>query len=193
MTNWLEKAGLIESETPPAPKAAPTAAPAPVILQGTPMNTAGLLSTEDQARLKTLEAQVYATPSSYVIFQKLRASRPADATSSIFSILEIANPGVTPAKVLADIETHLGVIAAKRQEFEAQIAKAKADRIDGPNQKLQQMMAQIAELQKQVDLMTPTIRVAMSSLDEAQTRFKAVEDQLSAPLLQAKQLITPLT
>lgn len=192
----LESAGLVESDNSLADVQPPTATPPPAqpyIYQPAPSGLSPVLNAEDSARLKTLESQVYATPSSYVIFKKLRETiGDAGGIGKLFEILSVANPGVTPAKVLADIDTHLSIIASKREDFDGQIARARAERIDGPAHQVSEMQAQIASLQAQIAKLQPDIQAANASITDGTTRFKAVEDQLMAPLIQAKQLITPL-
>lgn len=193
----LESLGLVEGDNPLA-EAQGQAPPAPQqaypIYQAPAYTSSSTLNADDQDRLKALEAQVYATPSTYVIFQKLRQTiGGADGNvGKLFEILSVANPGVTPAKVLADIDTHLGVIHDKRQEFDAQITKAKADRIDGPTQQITEMQSQVATLNAKIAALQPSIQSAAASLTDANTRFSAVESQLTAPLLQAKSLVSSI-
>lgn len=84
----LAKAGLVEGDVPAVPQEdAPAPAVAPPVMSAPTFPAVGLatpvLGPEDQARVKALEAQVYATPSSYVIFQSVRESlgSPTDMLS----------------------------------------------------------------------------------------------------------------
>lgn len=159
------------------------------------------LTAEDQARMKALEAQVYAIPSTYVMFQRVRDKMGASANvQGVFDLLSVVNPGVTPAKVLADIDAHLGVIASKRTEFDAQVDHAKAERVFGPKGQIDTFtaantaaqatitanLAKIADLQK-------IVQESEQSISEGVAHFKIVEDQLSAPLLQTKQLLSGIS
>lgn len=202
----LESVGLVESD---APAISTEAATAPVSIAmpaiGTPIiqpisyvGGATVLSPEDQARLHALEAQVYAGPSSYVIFQKVRESL-GNTTDipMVFRVLSAANPGVTAQKVIADIEQHLGVIASKRSEMDAQVAQARSSRIDGPKQQIadltaatQAAMAEIAQRTAKINDLMTSIATSEKAITEGMQHFQAVADQLSAPLLQTKTLLS---
>lgn len=201
----LEKLGLVEADPTAFVEGGdrsieqPRPIQPPPVFQATP--TTAVLSKEDQDRLKALEAQVYATPSSYVIFQRVKDKLGSGATiQSVFDVLSVANPGVTPQKVLADIDGHLGIIASKRAEFDSQIAQAKAKRVDGAAGTISELTAENAKAQQEINDRTAQITSLQSSIQDAaksiqdgQARFKLVEDQLSYPLLQAKQLLSSIS
>lgn len=196
----LEKAGLVEGElsplgqgpaVPPPPQQAyqqpPTGQSASyAVIQDRPTT----LSPDDQARLKALEAQVYATPSSYVIFRDVRESLGNSSDmGTVFKVLGAANRGVTREKVLADIDQHLGIIAQKRQEFDAQVQKSR-DTQAGSKNEIGQLQQQIAAAQARITQLQQSVSAAENGIADGLTRFKAVEDQLTAPLIQAKTLLT---
>jgi chromosome segregation ATPase len=211
----FERMGLVENEVPAVPQeddapahsfsapalplgTAPQSAPislAPFAVQGGP------LSPADQQQLDSLRAQVYAIPSTYTTFQKLReALGNTTDLAQVFRIFAAANPGVTAQKVAADIDAHLGVIASERAEFNAQINQARADRIDAPSRAIADLQADSARLQQQMRLNSDKVTDLQKNLADAQraitdgaARFKAIEDTLSAPLVQAKQLLGSLT
>lgn len=207
MKNVFERLGLVEGAIPaPEEDAAPVHAAQPITSFATPSYTAPAspaqtLAPEDQDRLKALEAQVYAAPSSYVIFRNVRQTLGNTSDlRQVFQILTAANPGVTPAKVLADIDAHLGIVAQKRSEFDAQITSAQASRIDGPVQEVSQLTAANQELAQKIATNTARITQLQSATQDAQkaitdgaARFKLIEDQLSAPLLQTKQLLSSIS
>ena len=204
MTNWAERFGLVESDTPPEkqdddqtpPVMAPVLTPQPAFVPG-----AVTLSPEDVEHMKALSAQVYAIPSSYSVFQKTREAlgNPSDL-STVFKVFAAANPGVTPQKVLADIDAHLGIIVSKRTEFDTQIAQARAARIDGPATEIANLTAQNQQAANEIAARTAKIaqleadrKATEQKLSDGAARFKIIEDQLSAPLLQSKQLLSTLS
>lgn len=204
----FEAVGLVEGDTPPAPELPPThhvavstAAPPVSAFTSPALSPAVTLDAADTDRLKALEAQVYATPSSYVIFQRVRESLGnTPDLAMVFKVLVAANPGVTPAKVMGDIDGHLGIIATKRTEFDGHIAQARAEKIDGPTGEIADLTRQNEDAQRQIRERTARIATLNQSMQDAQraladgaARFKLIESQLSAPLLQAKQLLSSLT
>lgn len=193
----LEGLGLVESDTPEMPKPAAPVATATIM---PPLQTVTLpqfsvaapaaLTTEDQERLRALEAQVYATPSSYVIFKGVweQMGRPADV-NAVFNMLKVANPNVTPDKVRSDIETHLGIVAAKSGDISRQIADAREQRVSGPSRRIAELMQTIQNAQTEMSGLQTRVADGEREVAAAEARFKAVEDQLKAPLLSAKQLL----
>lgn len=204
MFGVLEKAGLVEGDEPLTHEGAmpaPDLAPAPIITPlSMPVLSATVLDASDQERMKAIEAQVYATPSSYIIFQHTReALGNTSDLATVFKVLVAANPGVTPARVLADIDTHLGVITSKRSEFDAQVEQARTTGIDGAAHEIadltaqnQAAAAQIADRTARIATLQAASNKAAQSIADGTARFKAIETQLSAPLLQAKQLLSAL-
>ena len=204
VTGIFESIGLVETDSPaPEPQEPVEAPPAP-----TPKTVAGpsvywpptapaVLSADDQATLKALETQVYAVPSSYTVFQRVRASLPTTMSiADVFKVMDAANPGVTPAKVIADIETHLGIIQTKRRDFDAKIAQARAEKVDAPVKQMNDIQAQIEAAQQQITAWTRQLTDLHKTADDANTaisagatRFTAIEAQLSAPLLEAKRVL----
>lgn len=207
----FEKVGLVESDVdellpPEVPAPSNTISSFGIALAPAPFATttqvqAQTLTADDQARLAALTAQVYATPSTYVIFQRVRESLGNTADlASVLRVLTAANPGVTPAKVLADIETHLGVVASKRAEFDAQVQNVRIAKLDAPSKEIadltvanQTAQQQIAERTVRIAQLQQSIQDTTRSITEGSARFKLVEDQLNAPLLQTKQLLSSLT
>lgn len=197
----LEKAGLVEgggTDVADAKLATailrPTGTPAKPYSEtfsavGVAKDIISPLSPDDQARLKALEAQVYAAPSSYVIFRDVRESLGNSSDmGTVFKVLGAANRGVTREKVLADIDQHLGIIAQKRQEFDAQVQKSR-DTQAGSKNEIGQLQQQIAAAQARITQLQQSVSAAESGIADGLTRFKAVEDQLTAPLIQAKTLL----
>lgn len=193
----LAKIGLVEGAATPAPAPRVIPATAPSFSPPAPQP---ILTPEDQDRLRALSAQVYATPSSYVIFQRVRESLGANADlGSVLRVLTAANPGVTTEKVLADIEAHLGIVASRRAEFDSQVAGARAARVDGPGKEIaaltrenEEAQAKIAERTARIAELTRSTLEAEHSIADGAARFQLVEDQLRAPLLGTKQLLSSL-
>jgi hypothetical protein len=155
------------------------------------------LSADDEARLKDLEAQVYAAPSNYVTFQRVRESlgNPLDA-QAVFRVLAAANPNVTLPKVLSDIDMHLGIVDSKRREFDEQVEQARASRVEGAASEIaaltkanEEALAQVSQRKDRIAELTRTSQDAERAISDGVARFKLVEDQLRAPLMQAKQML----
>lgn len=207
MNSILGKLGLVEDEASevradvaPVTVSSHTPIAQPIVMVPIYMGQTALTS-EDQAHLKALSDQVFATPSTYVIFRDVRGQmgNPSNV-QSVFDLLKVANPGVTPVKVLADIDTHLGIIDTKRHEFDAQVSQARASRIDGPSSEIASLTAANQDAQHQIEQRAARIaqlqsdaRAAEQSVTDGVAHFKSVEDQLKAPLLQAKQLLSAIT
>jgi hypothetical protein len=220
--SMLEKLGLVESDEPelphdlphapppaqplmqpntmvPPPAAVTGAQPPPQFTSSAPLYTAPAVLTEaDQKQLQAMTTQVYAMPSTYVIFQRVRESLGnISDVNMIFKVLSAANPGVTTDKVVADIETHLGIVGTLRARFDQQMKDARAAKIDGPTQGIADLTAanaaavqQIADRTAKIAQMQTDIANADRALQDAAVHFKLVEDQLNAPLLQTKQLLS---
>lgn len=208
MTNVFERLGLVEGDDP-LPDATPETRPMHPAVDVPPMpafvpspaySAAPVLGPEDAERLKALEAQVYAIPSSYKTFQRVRETLGNTSDlKTVFNVLAAANPGVTASKVLADIDAHLGIIASKKAEFDGQLGQARSARIDGPTQEIANLTAQnqaaqqqIAERSARIAQLTQTAHDAEKAIADGAARFKIIEDQLSAPLMQAKQLLSSI-
>lgn len=190
----LASAGLVETDVPSVPHAVDvTTLPQTIYqpaTQTTFINPAPALNSDDQARLKALEAQVYATPSSYVIFQRVRESLGNTSDMAmVFRVLSAANPGVTPQKVMADIDIHLGIISQKQGEFDRASASAKATQ-DKSREEIAQLTQQIATATARITQLQQSVSDTDHSIADGTARFKAVTDQLSAPLVQTKQLLS---
>lgn len=211
MKNIFEKMGLVESGTPEVPQEEHHAFVPEVHI---PMQNAVFpggavggafngpqLAPEDTQRLEAMRAQVYAIPSTYTTFQNLRQTLGNTSDlAQVFRIFAAANPGVTAQKVAADIDAHLSIIASKRAEFNATITQARADRIDGPAKEITDLQAENAQLQEKmrqnsarVTDLQKTLADAQRAITDGAARFKAIEDALSAPLVQAKQLLSTLS
>ena len=204
-----EGLGLVENETPVVPKGAPvvppsslatpSAFPPPPPSFGTSYQPGSvMLSQEDQTNLKAIEQQVYATPSTYVLFRDFRAAmgNPTDANQTL-KLLSAANPGVTKAKILADIDTHLGIIATQADNFSKQLQQARQQRIEQPTQQMNDLMEQnrratmeINERSARIEQMRQAVQDATHAITDGEQRFKLVTDTLNQPLLQAKQVLS---
>jgi uncharacterized protein (DUF3084 family) len=204
----LQKMGLMESDDPvasqePVVRNMHPGVDVPPMPAYTPAAnyTTTTLGPEDTERLKALEAQVYAIPSSYKTFQRVRETLGNTSDlKTVFNVLAAANPGVTAEKVLADIDAHLSIIASKKSEFDGQLGQARAARIDGPTQEMANLTAQnvaaqqqIAERTARISQLTQAAHDAEKAISDGSARFKLIEDQLSAPLLQAKQLLSSIS
>ena len=194
MSNIFERMGLVESDTPPLPRTervetAPIPAPAPIIVTHS-SGAEVTLGPDDQAAMEALKKQVYAVPSSFIIYRDMASKMGADSTpAKVFDFLSVANPSVTRAKVLADIDAHLGVLETARHDFEAKIAQATDARVTKPSAQIATMNTQIVDLKAKIDALTPQVQEALVAIQGGTARFHIIEDQLSAPLLQAKQLL----
>lgn len=175
----------------PVPSSALFTAPAPVV--------APIMDEAAQAQLKTIETAVYRQQNSpYVLFQNVRATlNNTSDFSSVFKVLVASGSGVTPQKVLASIEDHLAIIAQSHASFEHDLQQAKAEQIDNPTTKIadltkanQDATNQIAARNQEILQLQQTIQHGQTAVQNGAARFKAIEDQLSAPLLQTKQLIS---
>lgn len=193
-----------DSATVPREETHPQAAPAPIaapISFSAPIIGAPILNADDQAQLHAIETQIYSDQSApYVMFQKVRASLGNTTDlKTVFNVLS-ATTNVTPAKVLADIETHLGDIEKQRAGFETQLTQAKTSKIDEPNQKIadlnnaiQTAQQSITANQSKIAELTAGIQGAQQAIANGEARFKAIEDTLNAPLIQSKQLLGSMT
>lgn len=203
----FEKMGLYESGDSPPNEAAPDV-PIPQAQPPPPMQpqsyvtsfapAAPVLDADDQKRLQALSQQVYATPSSYVVFQRVRESLGnTPDLQSVLRVLIAANPGVTVKKVLTDIDAHLGIIETKRAEFEAQVQQARATRIDGPAKEIADLTTANQTAVQQIDSRTTRIaqlqkaaQDADKAISDGAARFKLIEEQLNAPLIQTKRMLS---
>lgn len=195
-----------EDSPPPRPSAAAPVFP-PSSTYSTPSNVAPqaapfytgpvVMTPEDQASLTRLEQRVYATPSSYIIFRDLRAAmgNPPDP-HTVFAMLKVANPGVTPEKVAVDVDTHLAIIDTTRYDFEGMIAKVHTDQVEGPTQRIndlaaqnQAAAAQIEGRNQEIAQLKAGVEAASTKLSNGTAHFKLVADALAAPLLSIKQLL----
>lgn len=213
MKSVFERLGLVEGDDPlpetvARPVAPDAAQPAPFYMNTTnsaigyppPLTPSPVLGPEDTERMKALEAQVYSAPTSYLPFKRVRETLGNTSDlKTVFNVLAAANPGITAQKVLTDIDTHLGIIASKKAEFDNQIGQARAARIDGPTQEISNLTAQnteaqgqIAERTARISQLTQTAHDAEKAISDGAARFKLIEDQLSAPLIQAKQLLSSI-
>lgn len=205
MTNILAKMGLVEGDEPLPEPTPHMAAPHPAVSMPaysyTLTPSVPTLTPEDQASLKALETQVYAIPSSYMTFKRVRETLGNTSDlKTVFNVLAAANPGVTADKVIADIDAHLGIIASKKTEFDGQLGQARASRIDGPNKEIADLtaqnnsaQAQIAERSNRIGQLQASLNTAQQAITDGAQRFKLIEDQLSAPLIQAKQLLSSIS
>jgi predicted nucleic acid-binding Zn-ribbon protein len=98
--------------------------------------------------------------------------------------------------VLADIDTHLGIIARKHQEFEASAQQYKAshvDQVDAQITQLQQAnanaMKEIGDRNNKIAELQKGLIDARQSLNNGESSWQAIEMQLRSPLEQAKQLL----
>jgi peptidoglycan hydrolase CwlO-like protein len=163
------------------------------------------LTAEDQEKLRALTDQVYAIPSNYVAFKRVRDTlNNTNDLRQVLSLMQAVNPGITSAKILADIDQHLGIIATKRNEFNNAIAQTREARISGPTremgdltqanqqaaQEIERIQRQIADRQARITQLQATIADANRAIAEGENRFTAIEDQLKSPLVQAKQILS---
>lgn len=164
-----------------------------------PGGPAVTLTADDQAKMRSIEAEVYAIPSTYTVFQKVSASFPPGSANitTILAVLNAANPSATPAKILADIDAHLGIISQKHQEFQAQIQQAEAARINGPAQQISDLVQQNEKAAKdiqaranQIEQLKKQSADARAAIDTGKAKFQMISDQLIAPLQYAKQFLS---
>lgn len=209
----LKSAHIIEGDdTPKAPRRdtshAPAVAPVqsfpatagvPSAASATPIYSSGVtLTADDQARMQKISDQVYSTSSNYTTFVNMRtALGNTPDLNLVFNALKASNSGVTPQKVSADIDSHLGMIDAQANGMDSQIARARQERVDGPmkevatlQQTIQQMTQQIAADTAKINDLQHAAQTAEHDIADGAARFKAVLDQLRAPLISSKQLLT---
>lgn len=173
----------------------PTQTPPPVYPTGFPAVPTAL-TVEDQQSLKALSGVIYATPSTYSTFAAFRAKMGAMPVKDIFDLLSAANASVTPPKVVADIDNHLGMIEAKRSEFVGRVQQARTSKVETPRSQIADLHAKIQAAQQQITDMTMTanqLEIEMKNADkgitEGEVHFNLVIEALKAPLVQTKQLI----
>lgn len=156
------------------------------------------MDAEAQRQFDALSQAVYSIPSSYVTFRDVRATmgNPADVTQ-VFKLLEVANKTVTRDKVITDIDMHLGIVKQKRTEFEQVVQNERASKIDQPQREIselqasiQQMESEIATRRARVNQLQADVTAKQQRITDGQARFKMIEEQLEAPLLQTRQLLT---
>lgn len=185
------------------------AVPAPV-QSGTPVYNATLssyvapgyaapvLSPDDQNQLNVLSQAVYSIPSAYVTFRDVRAAmgNPSNM-DQVFQLLTAANKTVTRDKVVSDIDLHLNIVKQKRAEFDQMIANEKASKIDQPQGEITSLLATITQMEAdiinrraRVQQLQQDVAAKQQRLQDGSARFKVIEDQLEAPLLQTRQLLT---
>lgn len=191
-----------DPSSPPGPASATPPAAATPFSFTTPPSTTGstaiVLGPEDLQTLEELRQRVYAIPSSYAVFARMREvlGEKADL-AQVFRAVQAANADVTSEKVCRDIDAHLQIIDTISAEFEAHLTKDRASNIDGKAKEIERLIAanekaqrEIAERTAQITKLEEERQKAEQANKNGAARLKMMTDQLTLPLNQAKELLS---
>lgn len=209
LSGALVATGLATEDDPsslPGPASAtPPAATPPFRFTTPPSTTAStqgfVLDAEDQQILEDLRAKVYAIPSSYAVFARMREVLGSDADlAKVFQAVQAANPDVTSEKVCRDIGAHLQIVDTIVADFETRLAKDRVDNIDGKAREIARLTAEIEKARRGIEEHTARITQLENERQKAEqahqkgaARVQAIKDQLTLPLNQAKELLSSHT
>jgi hypothetical protein len=204
-TDRLVEQGFVEkTDGSPTQGSATAGAPsAPTLPSFTSSPSSGSASiaigAEDLQTLEALKQRVYGKPSSYTVFAQVRSKLGGRVDlNTIFEVLQATNPGITREGVVQDIDNHLGIVKAIAREFDAKIQQSRADNVDGSAAEIERLRAanetaqrEIAERATQITRLEQKRKEAELAVANGEAHFKAIQEQLTLPLTQARELLQP--
>jgi len=196
------KGWFYDADPASTPESASAASPASIpsfTKSSTSGSTAIVLDATDQQTLQKLQQRVYRQESSYSLFAKMRQAMGNPDLARVFSVLQVTHPDITSERVCEDIDKHLGVIQAIAAEFDAELARAGVDDIDGKAAQIADLTAkneaaqrEIAERAAEITKLDKERKEAEQARIDGQASFDAIRKQLTLPLNQAKELLSTL-
>lgn len=146
-----EPGDVTENAAPAKAAAAAPAAPA----ANTPFVAAISAAGGEPADEKTLgiiQGQVFAQPSKYTTFMKMweTLGKPADVTVAL-KALQVTDPSITPAAVLADINAHLKSLDEVAAKAAADFDAAAGQRLGAKDAEIEQLTAANKHAQEEIE------------------------------------------
>lgn len=210
------KAEVMEPEAPESADAPATAIPAPLPplpipsfsgTQSAPIAPTSQSAAVDPALLGEVSSKVFGMPSLYSSFKAMTNTLGVNTDpNTVLAALKVTSPDISPVRIIADIDTHMGVLQQTRQSAETQLAGQVQEKLSGTDteiarleaenrgaeQAIARMTGEIADRNTKVTGLKADRAVAEAAINAGRERFNRVAEVITTELSTARERLAVL-